>query len=432
MRKISLATVGAVLFCTLGCDGESMTTDMRNDLLAKHFSPEEIARSEARSSQATTLSIVAFVWRLGAMLLLLHPRVNSAILNLAQKLSRATDAAPKLILVGIMFLLLMFVLLAIWSLPFDYLRSHIFEHRWGLSSMDTGTWFGRWVLGRAIGTLIMVLFLGGIVLLRAKFTAYWPLFTWAIMALGGLMLVYLYPLIITPMFEKLTPVQDGPIKTRLLRIAKDAELKISGIYWNDASKRTSRTNAYFAGIGSTKRIVLYDTLKDSNTKNNADEVATIIAHEAGHWKHAHVLLGTLMWLLGLGLFCALMWFVGSRGVFYRIEQAGADAIRFATLTFVLMFFAQIVAMPFASLVSRSMERVADREALELTKDPKSYIKSFVKLAKTNISNLKPNSAVVFLTYSHPPIAERLFVAEEFAKKLKTAEDSKTVNSREAP
>ena len=183
------------------------------------------------------------------------------------------------------------------------------------------------------------------------------------------------------------------------------------VYQADASRRTRKGNAYFTGLGATKRIVLYDTLI---TQSDPEAVELVLAHEMGHWAHAHIWKGIALTLVGMGfaLWCGarvLAW-AGARGAFHL---AGPADVAGLPLFLLLLFVLNLASLPLQSAISRHFERQADRASLELTKNPAAFIRAEVDLARTNLADLDPPPALVWLLYTHPPVAERIRMAEAF-------------------
>jgi STE24 endopeptidase len=188
----------------------------------------------------------------------------------------------------------------------------------------------------------------------------------------------------------------------------------------DASRRTRRTNAYFTGLGATRRIVLYDTLKGDLEPGEAvpagrlDEMETILAHEAGHWMHGDVWKGTALAVAGLGGFFLVLWLVLGRGWGWLPAAALPDGARAAAVVLLVGNLCRLVAVPLENAVTRRMERRADRASLEITRNPGAFIRAEVELARRNVSEIEPGPVTVVLIWTHPPALERIRMAEEFA------------------
>ena len=236
-----------------------------------------------------------------------------------------------------------------------------------------------------------------------------PKWWWAWSGLGGAVLIvvgmYVYPNVIAPMFNTFTPLENGSLKTRLIELANRCDIDVDSIYVMDASRRSSHTNAYFAGIGGSRRIVLYDTLLEGHTD---DEVASILAHEIGHWRHGHTARG-VGWAIG-GTF-ALLFFLDRVLVFVVGRRIGGIESKASLvgmpLVLLAMSCANLVSTPAQSAISRAMERQADDEELRLTGDPDLLISAMRKMAIANRSDVEPHPFVEWCFYSHPSTMNRI-------------------------
>jgi STE24 endopeptidase len=186
---------------------------------------------------------------------------------------------------------------------------------------------------------------------------------------------------------------------------------VDQVYESDASRRTTKGNAYFTGLGATKRIVIYDTLV---RRSDPEEVELVLAHEMGHWKHADIWKGIGLSLIGL--FVAL--WVGARAVEWAARRpvfhlAGPADVAGLPVFLLAVSLLSLASMPLQNAISRHFEREADRASLVLTGNPAAFIRSEVSLARSNLSDLTPPRPLVWLFYSHPPVMARIRMAEEY-------------------
>lgn len=241
---------------------------------------------------------------------------------------------------------------------------------------------------------------------------YWWFWVWGFLFIFSIFLMYISPYVIEPLFNRYTPIEDESLKERIMELTAKAGIHTSRILRIDASKRSKHTNAYFTGIGRTKRIILYDTLLESM---NHDETLAVLAHEIGHWKKKHML--KMIIIFEIFSFIAL---------YFSFKVIQSDAlltlfhIRTNTLFakfIILGFLADILSLlftPYVSYFMRMHERQADRVAYELMKDSESMVSALVKLSKENLSNLYPHPLYITLYYSHPPILERIRYLKGFS------------------
>jgi STE24 endopeptidase len=296
------------------------------------------------------------------------------------------------------------------NLPLGCYEGFVLPYRFGQSNQS----FKDWVIDQLKGLLIGVPL--GLVVLEL---IYWALRAtgqaWWLWVAGGLLvfnvlLANLAPILIMPIFNKYVPLgeENADLAERLLKLAERANTKVNGVYKFDMSKRTKSANAALTGIGNTRRIVLGDTLIDEFT---TDEIETVLAHELGHHVHKDIpflmAFGTLTTLVGLYLVSlALNW-----SVVYFGFSSPADPAAMPAFMLVLGLFG-LITMPLENAVSRWRERMADAYALQATGKNQAFSSAFVRLANQNLGEVDPEPWVVFLFYSHPPLGERIAMAQE--------------------
>jgi STE24 endopeptidase len=372
-----------------------------------HFTPDDVARGHAYAVGRYWLFAAGTALRLSVLWLLVATPASAALRNLAVRLSFARPALATAIYIAL--LVVAFELLA---LPLGYYAGFVREHAFGLSTQTRVGWF----LDRAKGallTLALAVPLGSLlVLLWRRYPGRWVLPAWGLTGIAMILLVALAPILIDPLFNVIRPLRDPAMTERVIALAGRAGIPVDQVYVMDASRRTRKGNAYFTGLGHTKRIVLYDTLLSGS---GPDEVELVVAHEIGHWKRAHIWKGIGLSLLGMGitLWCGarvLGWAV-RRGGFHL---AGPADVAGLPLFLLVVFVLSLAGLPIQNAVSRAFERQADRTSLELTGNSAAFIRSEVQLARSNLADLTPSPLVVWLLYTHPPVAERIRTAEAFA------------------
>lgn len=314
---------------------------------------------------------------------------------------------------GWLFFLLLSYAGELLSIPFSLYSTFRIENKYGFNTMTPRLWLSDFVKSLLLSTIMLSLVLfAGFWLIRWS-PQFWWFWVWAFLFFFSIFIMYLSPYIIEPLFNKFTPVEDESLREKIRQLAGKAGIHASRILKIDASKRSRHTNAYFTGIGRTKRIVLYDTLLSGMSH---DEVLSVLAHEIGHWKRRHLLkmIVALEFFSFLGLYLACRLVQGDL-------LTGLFSISHETLPvklLLLAFLAGIVLLPLkpaAAFVSRKHEREADRASYELTGDARSMIDVLVNLSKENLSNLYPHPLYAAIYYSHPPVLERIRYLEEMQK-----------------
>ncbi|MBE7549946.1 MAG: M48 family metallopeptidase [Anaerolineales bacterium] len=319
------------------------------------------------------------------------------------------SSAP-LLLCLFLFVLLFNLALALLYLPFNFYRGFIVGHQFGLSTQTAPGWFGDWAKGLLIGLVLDGLTWTGLYGLMRWLPRRWPLPAGALLVLFSVVLVLLQPILITPLFYEVRPLADAELRARILALAGRADMQVDAVEVIDASSKTTEVNAYFTGFGGAQRIVLFDTLLRDYTP---DQIEVVLAHEMGHWYYHHVLLsilglGAAGWL---GLF-ALQWLL--KRTWRWLGLSGPADI--AGLPYVLAVLALVstLALPFENGISRLAERQADQFALSASQKPQAMVELFEQFAVQNLSLVEPPGWEKFLFYTHPPLAERIGMAEGWA------------------
>jgi STE24 endopeptidase len=311
------------------------------------------------------------------------------------------------------FYTLLFLILAfIFGFPSSY-YGFTLEQEFGLSNQNFPQWFGEQLVGLLVIAIIMILAVEGIYLALKKSPRRWWIYVSVVFIMFTVVLINLSPVLIMPLFNKFTPLPEGELRDKLIKLSQKANAPVEDIFTMNMSKQTKEANAMFTGLGNTKRIVLGDNLVNEYTP---EEIEVVIAHEMGHnllhhiWKI--IILSSIMAAIGF----LLIHLTGGRIINrfknrLKIENM-ADV---AGLPLFLLIFSiyGIVTMPVMPAYSRHMERQADKFALDITHNQEAFISAMDKLAYDNLSDPNPSPIIEFLLYDHPPISERIKFAEEY-------------------
>jgi STE24 endopeptidase len=295
------------------------------------------------------------------------------------------------------------------SLPFQVYATFVIEERFGFNKTSPSTFvidkLKSWLLSIVIGGGILLF-----VLWAWLVTGNW---FWVIV-MGGLSIFMIfmamfYTQLIVPLFNKQTPLQDGELKTAILEFATQTGFKLDNVYVIDGSKRSTKANAYFSGLGPKKRIVLYDTLiNDLET----EEIVGVLAHEIGHYKKNHIVKGLLMSLVQSALMIWLLWVAIDVPALSLALGAPVASFYMGIVAFGLLFSPiSFLTGILSNIASRRYEYQADAYAKK-NYSGKALIDALTKLSVKNLSNLTPHPAYVFFYYSHPPILLRKKALED--------------------
>lgn len=305
---------------------------------------------------------------------------------------------------AMLFFLFFFLGITLLLLPVSAYKTFSIEERYGFNRTTLATF----LKDNAIGTILGLLF-GGLLIFSflTLFTHFGPhawLICWGLFALYELFITFITPIWILPLFNRFTPIEQGSLKEAIYRYLQGQNFSLEGVFSIDGSKRSTKANAYFTGLGNTKRVALFDTLLKNYTN---EEIVAILAHEVGHCKRRHI---AKMIVLSL-LFSGLLLFLLSRAISYLplFHAFGLTSISlYMGVVLFLIFYNPLSWIPgiFINALSRKHEFEADAFAAR-TADGRSLISALKKLSSDNLSNLTPHPAKVLFSYTHPPVLDRI-------------------------
>lgn len=306
---------------------------------------------------------------------------------------------------GVAYIGILLLAQTIISLPFSIYHTFVIEERFGFNRTTISTFISDRLKGLFLGGLIGIPALAGIIyLFDATGSMAW-LYGWGAATAFILLMQLIAPAWIMPLFMKFQPLENLELKERLIGYAQKVQFPLTNIFVIDGSRRSSKANAFFTGIGRNRRIALYDTLIEAHT---IPELEAVVAHEVGHYKLRHIVKGMVVSVLHIGAFFLLLSVVlSNRGLFdaFFMEQTSIHAG--------LIFFGMLIA-PLELALGIVMKRIscvhefqADRYAATTTGSTEPMIQALKKLSRTSLSNLTPHPLLVFLSYDHPPILQRI-------------------------
>ena len=381
---------------------------------ARDFTPAEVAR--AASYRAAVRPPAYTSWGTGV--------VVAAVLGLTPLGARLVEAvaAPPgggwwaRAVLGTFALTLLGRLLA---LPWDA-WSHTVQRRHGLATQTWAAWSVDVAKAYAVGLVLTLAAVLGVVGLARWQPQWW----WVTGAVAGALLVVLvsfaYPVVVEPVFNRFAPMPDGALRTSLLDLARADGVPVRDVLVADASRRTTALNAYVSGFGATRRVVVYDTLLETGTP---DEARLVVAHELGHAKARDVVLGTMLGALGTALLVCVLALLG-RWSWLR-SRAGVDALGDARSVALVLAVAALLGVaggPVSNLVSRRIETRADVHALDLTGEPAAMVAMQRRLSTTNLADLDPSPLVFAMSASHPTAPQRIALARDWAAPYQPLDD----------
>lgn len=306
--------------------------------------------------------------------------------------------------VGLLFFGIIMLASDIITTPFSYYKTFIIEEQFGFNKTTKTTFF----LDKIKGLIMMVVIGGGLLALILWFydiTGQWFwLYAWGIVTVFTVFMNMFYSKLIVPLFNKQTPLQDGPLREKIAHYAQTVGFNLSKIFVIDGSKRSTKANAYFSGFGNEKRVTLYDTLINDLTD---DEIVAVLAHEVGHYKKKHIIFNLFasIFLTGLTLYI-LSVFISNPLLSYALGVS-TPSFHVGLIAFGLLYapISEITGLLMNHL-SRTFEYQADDYA-KTTYKAEPLITALKKLSKNSLSNLTPHKAYVFVHYSHPTLLQRI-------------------------
>lgn len=296
--------------------------------------------------------------------------------------------------------------------PFDIYDTFKIEEKYGFNKTTPKIFVLDKIKGWLVGALIGGGLLALIIFIYQKTGNLFWIYAWVVISAFSIFMAMFYSNLIVPLFNKQTPLEDGELRDAISAFSKKVGFKLDNIFVIDGSKRSTKANAYFTGLGSKKRIVLYDTLiNDLNT----EELVAVLAHEIGHNKKKHVIQGLLIGLLQTGVVLFIFGLLInnanlSKALGVEVPNFHIGLVAFGVLYSPVSFFLGI----FMNMLSRKNEYQADRFAAE-NYNPEALSSALKKLSINNLSNLTPHKTYVFFHYSHPTLLQRLAFLKTFEK-----------------
>jgi len=313
----------------------------------------------------------------------------------------------RLFIAGILFWIALHVVTTVVAFPLHYYSGFVLPHRFGLSTEHLDSWLADYAKGWAIDTVIGALIASSVLLLIRRAPSRWPFVAAALLIPVVAAGIFAEPLIVDPLFNKFTPMaHSDPLYPRIESLARKAGIGDAVVFVVDKSKQTNETNAYVTGIGSTKRIVIWDTLIKRMTPK---QVTAVVGHEMGHYAEHHIVFGFIATVAALFLVLPLTrafamglftrW--GKRWRIDSLHEPGALAVILLVFNVIML-----VAMPIASTASRYIEHRADAFGIAVTGDRITFATALIALSSQNLSNPYPPRWVALLM-DHPPLGERI-------------------------
>ena len=316
---------------------------------------------------------------------------------------RGWELSP--LLTGLCFIGLLVGAQAVLSLPFDLYSTFVIEERFGFNETTPKTFVLDLLKSLALGVAIGGPLLAALLWFFRSTGPFGWVYAWVTVTAVMLLLQYVAPRLLMPLFNDFEPLEDGDLRNAILSYADAVDFALDDIYVMDGSRRSSKSNAFFTGFGANRRIVLFDTLIE---EQSVDELVTVVAHEMGHYKRHHIPQRMAISILQTGvLFLLLSVFLQVEGLFdaFYVEQMSV----YTGLVFFGLLYTPVdllLSLPLQAW-SRRHEYEADQFAVQTTGRPTTFVSALKQLAASNLANLTPHPLYVALHHSHPPLRERI-------------------------
>ena len=386
-------------------DIKNITPTIPSDF-KKAYDQEKYILSQDYLKARTKFGLFSSTFSLILIMIVIH----SDIFGLLDQFVRGQS--DSYILQGLLFIGIIYFFQDIVSLPFSIYHTFVIEERFGFNK----TTLNLFIIDKIKGYAIFIV-LGSIVItpILYFFHVYgdigW-LIAWSILTAFMIAVQPLFVHVIAPMFNKFTPLEEGELRSAIEKYTAKVNFPLARIDIMDGSKRSAHSNAYFTGFGKSRRIAIFDTLVE---KHSTNEIVSVVAHEVGHYKLKHVLQGTILGIVETGIMLfAFNLIMNDISLFkvFGVSQLSVHAgiVFFSMLYAPVSMFTSIV----TTAISRKNEYEADKYSYDTTNNSEALVSMLIGLSANNLSHLTPHPLKVFLSYSHPPVVDRIKAVNQYS------------------
>ena len=394
-----LSSIGSIL------DIKNITPTIPSDF-KKAYDQEKYILSQDYLKARTSFGLFSNSFSLILIMIVIH----SDIFGLLDQFVRGQS--DSYILQGLLFIGIIYFFQDIVSLPFSIYHTFVIEERFGFNK----TTLNLFIIDKIKGYAIFIV-LGSIVItpILYFFHVYgdigW-LIAWSILTAFMIAVQPLFVHVIAPMFNKFIPLEEGELRSAIEKYTAKVNFPLARIDIMDGSKRSAHSNAYFTGFGKSRRIAIFDTLVE---KHSTNEIVSVVAHEVGHYKLKHVLQGTILGIIETGIMLfAFNLIMNDISLFqvFGVSQLSVHAgiVFFSMLYAPVSMFTSIV----TTAISRKNEYEADKYSYDTTNNREALVSMLIGLSANNLSHLTPHPLKVFLSYSHPPVVDRIKAVNQYS------------------
>ena len=404
---IVIAIITEYLFSSISSilDIKNITPTIPSDF-KKAYDQEKYILSQDYLKARTRFGLFSSTFSLILIMIVIH----SDIFGLLDQFVRGQS--DSYILQGLFFIGIIYFFQDIVSLPFSIYHTFVIEERFGFNK----TTLNLFIIDKIKGYAIFIV-LGSIVIIPILYFFHvygdtgW-LIAWSFLTAFMIAVQPLFVHVIAPMFNKFTPLEEGELRSAIEKYTAKVNFPLARIDIMDGSKRSAHSNAYFTGFGKSRRIAIFDTLVE---KHSTNEIVSVVAHEVGHYKLKHVLQGTILGIIETGIMLfAFNLIMNDISLFqvFGVSQLSVHAgiVFFSMLYAPVSMFTSIV----TTAISRKNEYEADKYSYDTTNNREALVSMLIGLSANNLSHLSPHPLKVFLSYSHPPVIDRIKAVNQYS------------------
>lgn len=363
------------------------------------YDEKEYQRSQAYLRESTFFNLIESGISITVILIAIYSGLINQIDTFARSFSNSELVS------GLIFITTAILLNKLLSLPFSIYETFVIEEKYGFNRSSKATFISDQVKSLILTIIVGIPIAGLLIFFFQQYGREAWLIGWIAISFIQIVLLFLAPTLIMPLFNKFTPLEDGKLRKEIERFAKKQNFKLEGIYKMDGSKRSTKSNAFFTGFGKFKRIALFDTLIEKHT---VTEMVSILAHEIGHYKKHHIIKMILMSVISTGIMLYLLSrLIGSQELFEAIRVENNSVYMSLIIVGILFGPLSLLIGIISNYFSRQFEYEADEYAVKKYKHKEAFVNALKKLSVNNLSNLTPHPLKVLVEYSHPPILERI-------------------------
>ena len=371
----------------------------------KAYDGEKYVRSQEYLKARTRFGLFSSTFSLGLILIVIHSDVFG---YLDQYVRLQTE---NYILQGLLFIGIIYFFQDIISLPFSLYNTFVIEQKFGFNKIKPGLFFIDKIKGYGIFIVLGSTVITPLLYFFHVYSEIGWLIAWSVLTVFMIAIQPLFVHVIAPMFNKFTPLEEGDLRKEIEKYTSKVDFPLVRIDIMDGSKRSAHSNAYFTGFGKSRRIAIFDTLVE---KHSTKEIVSVVAHEVGHYKLKHILQGTIIGIIETGIMLFAFNLIMNDISLFNVFGVNQLSVH-AGIVFFSMLYAPVSMLTsiVTTAISRKNEFEADKFSLDTTSDGQALISMLIGLSANNLSHLTPHPMKVFLSYSHPPVIDRIKAVDQY-------------------